>query len=138
MQQQCCWLLTDTLTQFFYNKRNHSFLIIFESNKFSCVSSAIQPKPSSISYEIPTTTSRPAPIYSKYVCGVKGNARLGKSLLSIDQIPNTSRHKRNDDFRNELNKISQQKSTERLVLGSSLLPIPIIYHDHDPEIPDAQ
>lgn len=97
---------------------------------------AVQPQPSSISYEIPTTTPRPAPVYSKYVCGVKGNGRVAKSMLSIDSLPHESRQKRDADLQNELNKIYQTKSTERLVLGSNLVPIPIIYHDHDPEIPD--
>lgn len=92
---------------------------------------------SSISYEIPTTTTaRPAPVYSKYVCGVKGTSRIAKSMLTRDEIPQHSRQKRDHELQYALDQVYKTKNTERLVLGSNLVPIPIVYHDHSTDIPD--
>lgn len=94
-------------------------------------------QPSSIPYEIPTTTTaRPAPVYSKYVCGVKGTSRIAKSMLTREEIPIHSRQKRDKQLQYELDQVYKTKSTERLVLGSNLVPIPIVYHDHGTDIPD--
>ncbi|XP_052889416.1 protein masquerade [Anopheles moucheti] len=88
-------------------------------------------------YEPPTTTSRPQ-VYSKYVCGVKGTSRAAKSILSrevlrLEQEQTTlARHARHID----VDSIYRSKSSERLVLGSSIVPIPIIYHDHNDTVPE--
>lgn len=90
----------------------------------------ISPQPSSISYEIvePSTSPRPAP-YSKYVCGVKGTIRAAKEYLVLEGNF-TSRSKRNVDYEKEFVEVYKSKNTERLVLGSSLVPIPITYDDN--------
>lgn len=67
----------------------------------------------------PTTTTTPkTPVYSKYVCGVKGTSRNGRKIFLERITPMdkeiTSRTKR---------QIS--KSKEVLVLGSELVPIQI-------------
>ncbi|CRK92492.1 CLUMA_CG006034, isoform A [Clunio marinus] len=87
-------------------------------------------QPSTITYEIvePTTSPRPPP-YSKYVCGVKGTIRTGKEYLVL-QGNSTTRSKRNKEFEREVANVYKNKNTERLVLGSSLVPIPIIYEDN--------
>jgi Trypsin len=88
------------------------------------------PPQSSIAYEIPepTTSPRPPP-YSKYVCGVKGNIRTAKEYLVLEGN-STSRRKRNSEFEQEVAQFDRTKTTERLVLGSSPVPIPIIYDDN--------
>jgi Clip-domain serine protease homolog masquerade/Trypsin len=88
------------------------------------------PPQSSISYEIvePTTSPRPPP-YSKYVCGVKGTIRTAKEYLVLEGN-STSRRKRSDEFEQEVAHVYKSKNTERLVLGSSLVPIPIVYDDN--------
>lgn len=92
----------------------------------------IPPQPASIPYEIvePTTSPRPPP-YSKYVCGVKGNIRTAKEYLVLDGN-STSRTKRSieHDFEKEVAHVYKMKNTERLVLGSSIVPIPIVYEDN--------
>lgn len=92
----------------------------------------IPPQPSSIPYEIvePTTSPRPPP-YSKYVCGVKGTIRTAKEYLVLEGN-STSRSKRSseNDFAKEVAQVYKMKNTERLVLGSSLVPIPIVYEDN--------
>ncbi|XP_049536358.1 protein masquerade [Anopheles darlingi] len=88
-------------------------------------------------YEPPTTTPRPQ-VYSKYVCGVKGTSRAARSyltreLLAIEQeYRGTVRQGRHID----VDSIYRSKSSERLVLGSSIVPIPIIYHDHNDTVPE--
>jgi Clip-domain serine protease homolog masquerade len=88
------------------------------------------PQQSSIPYEVPeaTTSPRPPP-YSKYVCGVKGNVRTAKEYLVLDGN-STSRSKRSQEFEREVAKVYKNKNTERLVLGTSLVPIPILYEDN--------
>lgn len=88
------------------------------------------PPQSSIPYEIPeaTTSPRPPP-YSKYVCGVKGNIRTAKEYLVLEGN-STSRSKRSQEFEQEVAQVYKNKNTERLVLGSSIVPIPIIYDDN--------
>lgn len=88
------------------------------------------PQQSSISYEIPeaTTSPRPPP-YSKYVCGVKGNIRTAKEYLVLEGN-STSRSKRSQEFEREVAQVYKNKNTERLVLGSSIVPIPIVYDDN--------
>lgn len=91
----------------------------------------LAPQQSSISYEIvePSTSPRPAP-YSKYVCGVKGTIRAAKEYLVLDGN-STSRSKRSHEYEREFADVYKAKATtERLVLGSSLVPIPIIYDDN--------
>lgn len=90
----------------------------------------VPPQQSSISYEIvePTTSPRPPP-YSKYVCGVKGSIRAAKEYLVLEGN-STSRSKRSHDFEKEVAQVFKTKNTERLVLGSSLVPIPIFYEDN--------
>lgn len=87
------------------------------------------PPQSSISYEIvePTTSPRPPP-YSKYVCGVKGTIRAAKEYLVLEG--NSTRSRRSQDFEQEIANVYKNKNTERLVLGSSLVPIPIVYEDN--------
>lgn len=77
-------------------------------------------------YEIPTqptttttTTTARTPVYSKYVCGVKGTSRTSRKLLlelvklrPRDEIKVRSRR-------------DAYKSSERLILGSELVPIEI-------------
>lgn len=90
----------------------------------------IPPPQPSISYEIvePSTSPRPQP-YSKYVCGVKGNIRAAKEYLVLDGNF-TSRSKRSNEYEKEFANVYKSKTTERLVLGSSIVPIPIIYDDN--------
>lgn len=90
----------------------------------------VPPQQSSISYEVvePTTSPRPPP-YSKYVCGVKGSIRAAKEYLVLEGN-STSRSKRSHDFEKEVAQVFKTKNTERLVLGSSLVPIPIVYEDN--------
>ncbi|KAG5682295.1 hypothetical protein PVAND_011655 [Polypedilum vanderplanki] len=83
---------------------------------------------STIAYDI--ITPKPPPVYSKYVCGVKGTNRIAKSYLNASEIEESSRKKRSSDFERELAKVYKNKSTERLVLGSNPVPIPIIYNDN--------
>ncbi|XP_058058877.1 protein masquerade [Anopheles bellator] len=86
--------------------------------------------PQSPVYEPPTTTPRPQ-VYSKYVCGVKGTSRAARSFLS--RGPDDSmRPPRHIDV---VDSFYRSKSSERLVLGSSIVPIPIIYHDDNDTVP---
>lgn len=94
------------------------------------ISPNLQQQPSSISYEIVQPTSqKPLPVYSKYVCGVKGTSRVARSFLNSSKIA-ISRNKRSDDFERELANVYKTKTTERLVLGSNPVPIPIVYTDN--------
>lgn len=90
----------------------------------------IAPPQSSISYEIvePSTSPRPQP-YSKYVCGVKGTIRAAKEYLVLEGN-STSRSKRSKEFEAEVAQVYKTKNTERLVLGSHIVPIPIVYDDN--------
>lgn len=88
---------------------------------------------STIPYEL-ITTPKPPQVYSKYVCGVKGTSRVAKSYHNaseVAEIPSLLRRKRSsEDFERELANVYKTKTTERLVLGSSLVPIPIFYNDN--------
>lgn len=75
-----------------------------------------------------TTSPRPPP-YSKYVCGVKGTIRTAKEYLVLEGN-STSRARRSHEFEKEVAEVYKNKNTERLVLGSSIVPIPIIYDDN--------
>ena len=88
------------------------------------------PQQTSISYEVQevTTSPRPPP-YSKYVCGVKGTIRTAKEYLVLEGN-STSRARRSHEFEKEVAEVYKNKNTERLVLGSSIVPIPIIYDDN--------
>lgn len=90
----------------------------------------IPPQMTSIPYEIvePSTSPRPQP-YSKYVCGVKGTIRTAKEYL-VAEGNSTSRSKRSNEFEKEVAQVYKTKNTERLVLGSALTPIPIVYDDN--------
>lgn len=90
----------------------------------------IPPQMTSIPYEIaePSTSPRPQP-YSKYVCGVKGTIRTAKEYLVLEGN-STSRSKRSNEFEKEVAQVYRTKNTERLVLGSALTPIPIVYDDN--------
>lgn len=93
----------------------------------------LQQQPSSINYEvIQPTSQKPLPVYSKYVCGVKGTSRVAKSFLNSSEInlTSSSRRKRSDEFERELANVYKTKTTERLVLGSNPVPIPIVYTDN--------
>lgn len=71
-----------------------------------------------------TSSPRPPP-YSKYVCGVKGSVRAAKEYLTLEgndtQISVRSKRSYEQNF---------NKSSERLILGSSVVPIPIFYDDN--------
>lgn len=90
----------------------------------------IPPPQSSIPYEIiePSTSQRPAP-YSKYVCGVKGTIRAAKEYLVLEGN-STARSRRSHEFRRDNSDFFKTKTNERLVLGSSLVPIQIVYDDN--------
>lgn len=82
-----------------------------------------------------TTTLRPH-VYSKYVCGVKGTSRAARSFLSRTAVEDVSYSNSRTGRHIEMEDIYRTKSTERLVLGHSIVPIPIIYHDHNDTIPE--
>lgn len=65
---------------------------------------------------VPTTTR--TPVYSKYVCGVKGISRTSKKLFLDSITPENHRARRQVYYPNN-------KSNERLVLGSAVIPIQI-------------
>lgn len=65
---------------------------------------------------VPTTTR--TPVYSKYVCGVKGISRTSKKLFLDSITPEHHRARRQVYYPNN-------KSNERLVLGSAVIPIQI-------------
>lgn len=71
-----------------------------------------------------TTTTPPTsrtPVYSKYVCGVKGTSRTAtKHLLDIAQLPT-------DGYRVRRQAYNPNKSSGRLMLGSGVVPVQI--HD---------
>lgn len=69
---------------------------------------------------VPTTTR--TPVYSKYVCGVKGTSRTSKKLF-IDSITPESHRARRQVYYPNPN--PNNKSNERLVLGSAVIPIQI-------------
>lgn len=90
------------------------------------------PQQTPIPYELPeqSTSPRPQP-YSKYVCGVKGTIRTAKEYLVLDgNSTSPSRSKRSNEFEHEVAQVYKSKNTERLVLGSALTPIPIVYDDN--------
>lgn len=67
---------------------------------------------------LPPPTSR-APVYSKYVCGVKGTSRAAKKDF-LERITPEGEHR----VRRQVY-IGNNKSGERLVLGSAVIPIQI-------------
>ncbi|XP_039439951.1 protein masquerade [Culex pipiens pallens] len=86
---------------------------------------------------LPTTTTARPQVYSKYVCGVKGTSRGARSFLSRIALEHAVAPSRSRTGRHiEMENIYKSKSTERLVLGHSIVPIPIIYHDHNDTIPE--
>ena len=99
-------------------------------NVYEATNPPPQQQQSSISYEViqSSTTPRTPPVYSKYVCGVKGSSRTAKSFLTLEGV-NKTRVKRDIDVENELAQLYKTKTTERLVLGSSLVPFQIVYND---------
>ncbi|XP_055609384.1 protein masquerade [Uranotaenia lowii] len=92
------------------------------------------PQPQPVYEPLPTTT--PRPVYSKYVCGVKGTSRAARSFLSRTALEDVSYSRSRSGRQIELEDIYRSKSTERLVLGTSIVPIPIIYHDHNDTVPE--
>lgn len=58
---------------------------------------------------------------------------MAKSYLNATELTNSSttlsRRKRSDDLEREISNIYKMKSSERLVLGSNPVPIPIVYQD---------
>lgn len=87
------------------------------------INANLQPAFSTPVYEIPTqstttttTTTVRTPVYSKYVCGVKGTSRTSKKIF-LDRIKPL--HKLEHRIRRQV------KSSERLILGSELIPIQI-------------
>ncbi|XP_063709351.1 protein masquerade [Culicoides brevitarsis] len=98
---------------------------------------------STFMYEQQQTTTTPRqPVYSKYVCGVKGTSRNGgRSYLTYSGLVNETqirpRHARKVDDLGDAGLYLNKKSTERLVLGTSLVPIPIVYHDHNSTVPET-
>lgn len=78
---------------------------------------------------IPPTTSR-TPVYSKYVCGVKGTSRIAKKQFLESITPIKHRARRQVYYANN-------KSGERLVLGHDVIPIQI-YNDKLGNLTDHQ
>ncbi|KAJ6636469.1 Protein masquerade [Pseudolycoriella hygida] len=79
------------------------------------------PPPPTATYEttpVPTSATTRAPVYSKYVCGVKGTSRSARSS-NLKMPPYTRRMSR------QLNYDVGSKTTERLILGSAVIPIQI-------------
>lgn len=90
-----------------------------------------------------TTTTTPRPhIYSKYVCGVKGTLRSGRNPNALSLVSYTRAkygvERQARQYVNELRRTSManstktaasatnfHKSTERLILGSEIIPIQI-------------
>lgn len=67
---------------------------------------------------VPTTPTTRIPVYSKYVCGVKGTSRSARSDL-LRSPPYTRRTSR------QINYDVPSKTAERLILGSAVIPIQI-------------
>lgn len=81
-------------------------------------------------YEIPTqpstttsTTTTRTPVYSKYVCGVKGTSRTSRKFF-LENIASGPRDNQNDEHKLRARR-NIYKSSERLILGSELIPIEI-------------
>ncbi|CAD7083355.1 unnamed protein product [Hermetia illucens] len=73
-----------------------------------------------------TTTPRP-PVYSKYVCGVKGTARAARSIMLDSE---TFRREKGGLAKRQIPDLGASyyhlnKTTERLVLGTEIVPIQI-------------
>lgn len=60
---------------------------------------------------------------------MKGTIRTAKEYLVLEGNA-TSRAARSHEFEREVAEVYKNKNTERLVLGSSIVPIPIIYEDN--------
>ncbi|XP_065360869.1 protein masquerade [Calliphora vicina] len=80
-----------------------------------------------------TTTARPH-VYSKYVCGVKGTLRSGRSLSSTPALSLVSYVRAKYGVHRQSRQLTEssygipmgvQKSAERLILGSDIVPIQI-------------
>lgn len=67
---------------------------------------------------VPTAPTTRAPVYSKYVCGVKGTSRSSRSD-PLRSPPYTRRSSR------QINYETPSKTSERLILGSAVIPIQI-------------
>lgn len=67
---------------------------------------------------VPTAPTTRTPVYSKYVCGVKGTSRSARSGL-LKSPPYTRRVSRQVSYN------TPSKTSERLVLGSAVIPIQI-------------
>lgn len=99
----------------------------------------------SFSYENQQTTTTPV-VYSKYVCGVKGAKRTNaRSYIDEENVSETHddnatlpqpRNSRKIGDLEDASLYLNKKSTERLVLGSNLVPIPIVYHDLNDTLAD--
>lgn len=78
-----------------------------------------------------STSSRPPP-YSKYVCGVKGSIRAAKaySVIEGNATESASTRRKREMSNATYESFTINKSSERLVLGSHVVPIPIIYDDN--------
>ncbi|XP_058821596.1 protein masquerade [Topomyia yanbarensis] len=85
---------------------------------------------------VPSTTTARPPVYSKYVCGVKGTSRAARSFLDRTAMEHFADHQTRKGRHIEMGEIYRSKSTERLVLGHSIVPIPIIYSDHNDTVPE--
>lgn len=59
---------------------------------------------------------------------------MAKSYLNATELSDysttLSRRKRSDDLEREISNIYKTKSSERLILGSNPVPIPIVYQDN--------
>lgn len=71
-------------------------------------------------------TTPKTPVYSKYVCGVKGTSRSGRKsfLTSIGPSEEVEAVEEDSSIRTK-RQVQVSKSKEVLILGSELIPIPI-------------
>lgn len=143
---QCC--APKSKVQEYQLRRNDTvpFPNIYQQSNVYATPVPPQMQYTSFSYENQQTTTTPRqPVYSKYVCGVKGNSRNGgRSYLTYagqfnetedDLIPIRPRSARKVGELDDVGLYLNKKSNERLVLGSSLIPIPIIHHDYNSTVP---
>ncbi|XP_037027272.1 protein masquerade isoform X2 [Bradysia coprophila] len=91
------------------------------NNIYNPVPSPLPPPSTPVPYEtspVPAAPTTRAPVYSKYVCGVKGTSRSSRSdpLRSPPYARRASR---------QLNYEIPSKTSERLILGSAVIPIQI-------------
>lgn len=139
---QCC--APKSKVQEYQLKRNETMAYpsIYQSTNIYATPSIPTLQYTSFSYENQQTTTTPRqPIYSKYVCGVKGTGRnIGRSYLTysnfdkdtvVSKILIRPRNARKVGDLDDIGLYLNKKSNERLVLGSSLIPIPIIHHGYN-------